>query len=85
MPTLKWDIEECIDACRPKFNKRKNKNKLSESDVSFIDIEQSYKIVARIIATYGDKYLPIFERLHREIDKKKSIKHLLDIALNISK
>ena len=38
---------------------------------------------AKIIVEYGDKYLPIFERLENEIENRRNQKNLLNRALEI--
>ncbi len=38
------------------------------------------KIAAKIIALYGDVYLPIFERLQSELEKAARRKKILDLA-----
>ena len=38
---------------------------------------------AKLIAQYGEKYLPIFERLENEIEERKKYGALLDRALKI--
>lgn len=38
---------------------------------------------ARIISVYGEKYLPIFERLEKEIAKREQQNQLLKKALKI--
>ena len=38
---------------------------------------------AKIIVEYGEKYLPIFERLENEIENRRNQKNLLNRALEI--
>ena len=48
------------------------------------DLERAYIIAAEIVQRYGDTYLPIFERLHIEMQKLRQKQDLKDIAMNIA-
>lgn len=48
------------------------------------DLETSYKIMAMIVRNYGDKYLPVFKRIHEEREMRKAQSDLKDIALQIA-
>ena len=41
-------------------------------DDSISRIENALKILAQIIETYGDAYWPLFERLEKELDARRS-------------
>ena len=89
MPTLDWKLHECLKKCTPRAPdtpKAQNINlkKLRKQDITFYDVVRAYKFIANIVTIYGDKYLPIFERLHNEVIKQKSNNELLDIAKNIT-
>jgi hypothetical protein len=47
-------------------------------------IEEAYRIMARIVRNHGEKYLPVFKRLHEENEQRKAIRTLWDIALRIA-
>lgn len=47
-------------------------------------LEEAYRIMARIVRDYGEKYLPIFKRLHEEREIRKAKQELKDIALQIA-
>ena len=57
----------------------------SES-VSIEQLEESVKIIAKVVAMYGPSYLPIFNRLHDELLKakeaqlQKSVAHELALS-----
>ncbi len=54
-------------------------------EISDIDLKNAYIQSAQIVAKYGDKYLPIFERIENEFNKRKeesaTMKRAIDIAL----
>ena len=39
--------------------------------LSLAQIKRAYHQAAKIVARYGDKYLPIFERLEKEYNDRK--------------
>ncbi len=41
-------------------------------------------IAARIVAKYGDAYLPVFNRLHKEVQKQKESEEIKNIALTVA-
>ncbi len=45
------------------------------------DIEMAYAVMAAVVRDHGETYLPIFERLHKELEARKSNRALLAIAL----
>ena len=47
-------------------------------------VEEAYKIMARIVRDYGEKYLPVFKRLHDEHEERKAKRDLTNIALKIA-
>lgn len=49
------------------------------------NIEAAYIIMGRIIRDYGDKYMPIFKRLHEERELRKANRDLRSIALQVAK
>ncbi len=48
-------------------------------------LEQAYSLMAVVIRDYGVKYLPIFKRLHEEMEAVKARRDLQSIALQIAK
>ncbi len=44
--------------------------------------DTAYLIIAGIVTKYGDKYLPIFKRLHDEKQQRQADADLKAIALN---
>ena len=44
-------------------------------------LEKAYFIMAEIIRDHGEKYLPIFKRLHEEREKRKANMDLISIAI----
>lgn len=89
MPTLDWDVQKCVKKCSPKTIDTPHKEtislkRLNKQDITFQDIVHAYELMAKIVTVYGDKYLPIFERLHREIKERQSRHTLLEIAEKIS-
>jgi hypothetical protein len=49
------------------------------------ELQRAVKIAARIVAMYGDPYLPIFNRLHDELMKRKESSDAKAVALNLAK
>lgn len=41
------------------------------NEISLDDLTRAVKIAARVVVLYGDVYLPIFNRLHSELEKAK--------------
>ena len=52
--------------------------------VSDEKIDTAYVIIAKIIRDYGDKYLPVFKRIHEEREVRKANLDLKNIALQIA-
>ncbi len=89
MPTLEWDIKDCLKRFNPKIQTNSQKpnthiKQLKKEDITLEDIILTYNIIAKIVTIYGDKYLPIFERLHHEIEKRKIKNKMLKLARNIT-
>lgn len=47
-------------------------------------IELAYQIAAKIVARFGDTYLPIFERLNCELEIQNQNQHLKTLALKVA-
>lgn len=63
---------------------RKRKNMETSTQVTDEDLESAYKIMAMIVRKYGDKYLPVFKRIHEERELRKAQQSLKNIALQIA-
>lgn len=60
---------------------KSSSGRIQDKDVSDKILQESYIVMAEIVQTYGEQYLPIFERLHEEIDSRQQKRELLDAAL----
>ena len=47
-------------------------------------IEEAYRIIAGIVRDHGDKYLPVFKRLHEERAHRQANQDLKNIALQVA-
>lgn len=47
-------------------------------------IEVAYNIAAKVVAEFGDAYLPIFERLHAEMQKLEKDSDIKSLALKVA-
>jgi len=56
----------------------------TSTQVTDEDLESAYKIMAMIVRKYGDKYLPVFKRIHEERELRKAQQSLKNIALQIA-
>ncbi len=52
--------------------------------LSLAQIKRAYHQAAKIVARYGDKYLPIFERLEKEYQSRKDKVKTLNRAIKIA-
>lgn len=57
---------------------------MKDEEVSLQDIIRARDKCAYIIAKYGQQYLPIFERLEKEIEIREERQGYLDKALKIA-
>jgi len=55
-----------------------------EREVTDQMFEDAYRIMAKIIRDHGDKYLPVFKRLHEERINRIAKRDLKNIALQIA-
>jgi importin-like protein len=86
-----WTVEDHLKKLLPRQPENLS-DRFSESirqDLQDIDITdevltESYIFMANIIKIYGEQFLPIFERLHSEIAKRKEKRHILETAIEIS-
>ena len=60
---------------------------LDNRDISSEDLKIAYHQAAKLVAEHGEKYLPIFERLEKEMhnmqNKEAAIKRALEVATNV--
>lgn len=54
-----------------------------QGDMSDERLRAAYEILASIVATHGEIYLPLFERLHTEIQKRESHTSFVSLARSI--
>ena len=47
-------------------------------------LHQAYQAAARIVADHGPKYLPVFERMHKEVEARNSSNNLLNLAMCVA-
>lgn len=48
------------------------------------ELEEAYAIMAGIIRKRGEKFLPVFKRLHEEVLQHRANQTLIDIAIHVS-
>lgn len=48
------------------------------------ELQASYRSAAKIVARYGDAYLPVFKRLHEEVQKLERASEIKTIALSVA-
>lgn len=47
-------------------------------------IRKVYKIAAEVVRLYGDTYLPVFERIHEEVEKINQKQSMKTLALSVA-
>jgi len=57
----------------------------SGGDVTYTDLKAAYVQAAKVVAEYGDTYLPIFERLEKELKEAEKKQSAIGRALKIAK
>lgn len=55
------------------------------NQVSFDELTRAVKIAARVVFLYGDVYLPLFTRLHTELEKAKENIDAREAAIQLAK
>ncbi len=48
------------------------------------DLQTAYLLIAGIVKKHGDAYLPIFKRVHEEVELRKKQNDLLQLAMKIA-
>jgi len=66
------------------YGLRKVKKIQHESDITDDLIEECYQIAAQVVKKYGEVYLPIFERMHSEREKRIKNRSLLEMAMEVA-
>ncbi|MEQ9297607.1 MAG: hypothetical protein RIF33_03540 [Cyclobacteriaceae bacterium] len=57
---------------------------VSNEMINVARLEKCLKTIAKVVAEHGEDYLPIFERVHAELEKKRQQQRILDMALNLA-
>ena len=57
---------------------------LNPSDITDERLLAAYRVMADIVSIHGESYLPIFERLHYEVEQLERRTGLLELARSIS-
>lgn len=55
------------------------------NEISLDDLTRAVKIAARVVVLYGDVYLPIFNRLHSELEKVKENLGAKEAAIQLAR
>lgn len=55
------------------------------NNVSDAELEHALKIAARVVVLYGDAYLPVFNRMHREFEVRKNAKEKENLAHQLAR
>jgi len=83
-----WNVDRIICKYTPKSSGNQCPTSAIEEQktgsVSFEDIKESYELMANIVTEQGEEYLPIFSRLHDELESHIAKRNLLSIAFNVS-
>ncbi len=61
-----------------------SKINLKSDDITIELLEEAHKASAEIVKRHGDNYLPIFIRMHKEIEQRKNNQSYKEIALQIA-
>ena len=79
------DVEEkARQVVRDPYGLRKIKKIQHEHEITDELIEECYQIAANVVKRYGDVYLPIFERMHMEREKRIKSRSMLEKALEVA-
>jgi len=82
-----WNIDEIIRRYSPNvYHESCDQIDLPKKieAISYADIQEIYKLMANIVTEHGEDYLPIFERLHNELEDHMAKRKLLSKAFKIS-
>jgi len=53
--------------------------------VAFSDLRQAYQIAAQMVAEGGDEYIPLFERMDKEMEMRQDKRRIRAKALEVAK
>ncbi len=86
-----WNVEDYIDRLLPvkgelsKVFKFPPPQQIKKEEITYEMIEECYVFMAHIVRKYGEQYLPIFERLHFELEAQKRRQEMLNKAIAVSR
>lgn len=66
------------------YGLRKIKKIQHEHEITDELIEECYKTAAQVVKQHGEAYLPIFERMHMEREKRIKNRSLMQMALEVA-
>ncbi len=82
-----WDIDEIIRRYLPNTH-NESSDPMTQPEqidtITYANIQETYELMANIVTEHGEEYLPIFERLHDELEGHLAKKKLLSKAFKIS-
>ncbi len=91
MSDCEWTVDDYLEKLYPNTQEnlsisftKVSRVEIQDKDVTDSMLQESYVIMAEIVKVYGEQYLPIFERLHEEIDSRQKKEKLLAAALKVS-
>ena len=90
MTTQPWCAKSCLEAWYARSQHKPSNTPhtkivtIADEEIPLVLLEESYNVTACSVTQYGDTYLPIFERLHRELNKQSAKQLLLKKAFDIS-
>lgn len=88
--TFDWSIEDCQERLIPSRGQLARNftgvagGSINDDDVTDRMLSDCYVIVAQIVEEHGEHYLPLFQRLQKEIDLRKQNKKLLRDAKSVA-
>jgi hypothetical protein len=92
MSDREWIIDDYLERLYPRCSEKLSNHFTASSRQNAQDIEvtdellyESYVFMANIVKTYGEQFLPIFERLHSEIKIREEKRSILEAAMEVSK
>lgn len=48
------------------------------------ELTQAYKTAAKTVHLFGEKYLPLFQRLHKEVERRSNEKSMKILAMRVA-
>lgn len=89
MTTYEWSAEDCLNRLLKRVSRQPDAKNIphpiqSIEEVTLPTLTQAYQTAAKTVANYGEDYLPIFEKLHQEIDRMQNKNEMLAKALEIA-